>query len=181
MFDFASMHIQKLSLDYLEEAKRQVAQMVVSHVRENTLFDPKKVDAIYNRNDFKNMLKRSCAMFQVQLSSHLTDDCENISKKGRTLLMKKASALSFTHVRCQESEVLTPDLLNLCSLMGPDGQVVNVPSQYEHEFKNVMSTLRNVVRIEYQGISQAQVSYFLKQMDAYLNTLNLDNLSKKPD
>ena len=134
MFDFASVQIQRLTVEYLETVKDHLSQKVVGYVKTNALFDPKTVDDIYNRHDFKNSIKYTCALFQIQLSAHLTDDCETIATKGRELIMSKASSLSYIYTQCQKSEEVTPELLQLCSTMGIDGSVLDLAKSYRSEF-----------------------------------------------
>ena len=64
MFDFATMQIQFLTEQYLGESKQEVGEKVIKFVKEkNGLQMASLIDQIYSRHDFKNILKRTTALF----------------------------------------------------------------------------------------------------------------------
>lgn len=126
MFDFASLKIQRMSYAYLDDVKNIAGDRVKNYISQNTLYSDEKADAIFNRNDFKNILKKSCAAFQMQFADALTNLCEDLASRGLTLILQKAQYLSFYQMH--EGAMLIP-----VSNLTTDGRVYDPQLSYNEE------------------------------------------------
>lgn len=174
MFDFASVQIQKLSYTYLDDVKDLAANRVKDYITANTLYSDEKADAIFNRNDFKNILKKSCAAFQIQFADALTFQCEDLAAKGLNVIVGKAQYLSFYNLH-QGSQLMPQMNLTL------EGAVYDPMLSYFSEMDHILDSLAQVIQIQYKITKALQINKFVSEIDQYLEKFDLARINAKKD